>query len=75
MGNGKKATNPTPKEEKFNQCVIVLAYESDEGDIPEEFINMANDIKALFSLKKGMRMYAVVEESANKVLAQLEKPL
>ena len=55
--------------------MIVLAYESDEGDIPEEFINMANDIKALFSLKKGMRMYAVVEESANKVLAQLEKPL
>ena len=63
-----------PEEPKFNQFVIVLAYESDEGDIPDDFIAMANDIKALFSLRKNMRMYAVVEESANNVLAQVEKP-
>jgi hypothetical protein len=75
MGNGKKATNPTPKEQKFNQCVIVLAYESDEGDMPDEFVKMAHDLKDLFSMRPGMRMYAVVEESANRVLAQLEDPL
>ena len=68
-------TDISPEEPKYNQFVIVLAYESDEGDIPDEFVAMARDIKALFSLKENMRMYAVVEESANKVLAQLEEPL
>lgn len=69
-------TDISPSEKsKYNQFVLVLAYESDEGDIPDEFMAMARDIKALFSLKKNMRMYAVVEEAANNVLAQVEKPL
>lgn len=73
MSNSKKAKNPP--EPTFNHFVIVLAYESDEGELPDEFVEMARDIKALFSLKDNMRMYALVEESANNVLAQVEEPL
>lgn len=64
---------PTGEPQNF---VVVIAYESEDGDIPEEFMQMVEDLKGLYKLqdKPNTRMYAVVEESAKNVLAQVERP-
>jgi hypothetical protein len=61
------------KEDGVEDFVIVLAYRSPDGDVEEDFGKFVNDIKALYSLKNDLRVYAVMEEAARGVLTQVEK--
>lgn len=61
---------PHPEQKDF---VVVLAYTSDDEEIEEDFGKLVNDIKALYTFKQNVRVYAVVEESAKRVLAKVEK--
>lgn len=58
-------------EEDF---VVVLAYTSSDSQVEEEFGRLIQDIKALYTFKNNVRVYAVVEESAKRVLRQVEQP-
>ncbi len=62
------------EQEGPQDFVIVLAYRSTDGEVEEQFGQLVNDIKALYTFKQDVRVYACVEESAAKVLAQIEKP-
>jgi hypothetical protein len=62
------------KQEAPQDFVVVLAYTSPDGEIEEEFGQMVQDIKALYTFKNNVRAYAVIEERAKDVLALLEKP-
>lgn len=86
MGNGKKAKglNGSPlrsvpdgkpeDQEKPKNVVIVLAYTSPDGEIEDNFAEFVNDVKALYTFKNDVRMYAVIDDAADNVLAQVEKP-
>jgi hypothetical protein len=55
--------------------VVVLAYNRTDEDTSEEFVKMVEDFKALFSLRDGMRAYALVDDAASEVLSVVEKPV
>lgn len=88
MGNGKKAKlNGVPQREVpdaveeqpqepegIQQMVIVIAYDSEDGEIEDSFANFVNDVKAMSTFKNNVRIYAVVEDAAKNVLAQVETP-
>jgi hypothetical protein len=78
MGNGKKAVNGTPQRpepaEVSKDFVVVLVHSAEDGEIEEEFMKFVQDIKALYTFKNNVRAYAAVGESAQNVLAQVEKP-
>lgn len=69
------ATDIPEEQQEPQHFVVVLAYTSTDGEIEEEFMQMVQDMKALYSLKENFRAYALVEESAKNVLALVEKPL
>ena len=58
-------------EEDF---VVVLAYTSPDAEIEVEFGQLVQDIKALYTFKNNVRVYAVVQDSAKRVLRQVEQP-
>jgi flavodoxin len=78
MGNGKKAVNGTPQRpdpaEASKDFVVVLAHTSDDGEIEEDFMKFVQDVKALYTFKNNVRVYATVGEAAQNVLGQVEKP-
>lgn len=53
--------------------VVVLAYRSSDEEIEEDFGKLVEDIKMLYTFKNDVRVYAVVDESAKKVLSKVEK--
>jgi flavodoxin len=77
MGNGKRAINGQPQrsspDEKSKDFVVVIAHTSEDGEIEESFMKFVEDIKALYTFKNNVRVYATVNESAKNVLAQVEK--
>lgn len=54
--------------------VVVLAYDATKGDTSEEFAEMVESFKALFSLREGHRVYATFDETAKNILNLVEKP-
>ena len=75
MGNGKKPTNAQPEAAptKPQDFVVVLAYTSDDGELPDEFLGLIEDMKALYTFKPNMRAYALIEDAATNVLALVEE--
>lgn len=86
MGNGKKAkglngvpqrevsdVSPPQESDLIKQTVIVIAYDSPDGEIEDNFANFVNDVKAMSTFKNNVRIYAVIEDAAKNVLAQVEK--
>lgn len=59
--------------EEPQDFVVVLAYTSSDSEIEEDFGRLVNDIKALYTFKNNVRVYALVEDSAKNVLAKVEK--
>lgn len=63
------------RDELPDNFVVVLTYNRTEDDTSEEFAEMVESFKALFSLRDGMRVYGLFDKSAKDVLAIVEKPV
>jgi hypothetical protein len=66
---------PSPEQQEPQDFVVVLAYRSTDGEIEEDFGKLINDVKALYTFKQDVRVYALVEEAAKEALAVVEKPI
>lgn len=65
---------PHPEVQESQDFVVVLAYTSNDSQIEEDFGRLVEDIKALYTFKQNVRVYALVEEAAGTVLSFIEKP-
>lgn len=71
----RKSTEDSPRPTFPDSFVVVLAYDATEEDTAEEFAEMVEGVKALFSLRTGHRVYGLFDEAAKNVLALVEKPV
>lgn len=62
------------EEQEPEDVVIVLACRSTDGGSDGEFAKFVGDIKALYTFKDDVRVYAVFDQAARNVLAKVEKP-
>lgn len=74
MSDIQEPQEPEAEIEGPQDFVVVLAYTSTDGEIEEDFGRLVNDIKALYTFKNNVRAYAVVEDTAARVLRAVEKP-
>lgn len=78
MGNGKKAVNGSAQRPDpvgaSKDFVVVIAHTSPDGEFEEDFMKFVEDVKALYTFKNDVRVYATVGEAARNVLSQVEKP-